>query len=810
MRLAIFVICGSLFLCSSTFAQTMVSTVVDLEQAVAAASEGETIVLSPVFPTTLVATVNLNVAHENNFSIDGAGITLLPASNSRHFNINKTSANGGLTLKNFTFKGFRNTANINDESAGTQGGGLAINGQGTVIVENTRFDAISGNNSGAAVWVASTSKLHVLTSSFVDNYAGGHGGAILSQGSLWVSDSTFTGNISKAGGYSGGAIALFKTTVAGETHVVRSKFMQNVSYTRGGAIAAHQAQQPITIEESYFEGNQTKGSPSGYLDGGAVSIYGPDAVVFTLKNSTFYKNEAADDAGAVFIENWHADSHSLMVNNTFFQNSSKDVNPAASSGFNVATSGGAIQLSLPSKVRLENNTIAQNYTSSTYQRGAGIGFHANSDGAPIVDLKNNIILGNYYGTAIGGSQTSNLHANFGGKVIVTRVALTNSGGNIGLDNGTALPAGVDMAAVFGNVSPVLWTNYSPLKAGNPSDGSQQIVPSLSILPNDGVVLGLADGTGVATSLTLDGRNLPVIAGNPDIGAVEILWVKFDPNGGSWNNLPAPIDLAYEGVFYASAVGAYYDIGFIGSGALKAVTPSLSLPTALGVNAAVDLLAPASSGLVFTGWNTQANGQGTPYIVGAVLPATANLTLYAQWAPAITYQGMYSRRTHGSSGIFDLRIDESKLVTERTLTIEPRNPVGGVQTLVLKFDAVPAAVGNVVVKNTVGTVMGGVTTSLSVAGNYLVITLTGIADITRADITVGNAGGTGQSIHGAVGFLIGDVSQNGRVQAGDSSLIAELVGVTSLNASNYLRDISCNGRIQTADRTYVDDRVGNIL
>jgi uncharacterized repeat protein (TIGR02543 family) len=36
-----------------------------------------------------------------------------------------------------------------------------------------------------------------------------------------------------------------------------------------------------------------------------------------------------------------------------------------------------------------------------------------------------------------------------------------------------------------------------------------------------------------------------------------------------------------------------------------------------------------SGYEFTGWNTQANGQGTPYANQATVPS-ANLTLYAQW------------------------------------------------------------------------------------------------------------------------------------------------------------------------------------
>lgn len=39
------------------------------------------------------------------------------------------------------------------------------------------------------------------------------------------------------------------------------------------------------------------------------------------------------------------------------------------------------------------------------------------------------------------------------------------------------------------------------------------------------------------------------------------------------------------------------------------------------------------GYVFTGWNTGEDGQGTPYLDAASYSFTADLTLYAQWAPA---------------------------------------------------------------------------------------------------------------------------------------------------------------------------------
>lgn len=44
---------------------------------------------------------------------------------------------------------------------------------------------------------------------------------------------------------------------------------------------------------------------------------------------------------------------------------------------------------------------------------------------------------------------------------------------------------------------------------------------------------------------------------------------------------------------------------------------------------------------FSGWNTAANGSGTSYAPGASLTVSANVTLYAQWAPRASYTVTYN-------------------------------------------------------------------------------------------------------------------------------------------------------------------------
>jgi hypothetical protein len=43
-----------------------------------------------------------------------------------------------------------------------------------------------------------------------------------------------------------------------------------------------------------------------------------------------------------------------------------------------------------------------------------------------------------------------------------------------------------------------------------------------------------------------------------------------------------------------------------------------------------------AGKAFNGWNTKADGSGTPYTEGQQITLNSNMTLYAQWVDAFTY------------------------------------------------------------------------------------------------------------------------------------------------------------------------------
>jgi uncharacterized repeat protein (TIGR02543 family) len=61
--------------------------------------------------------------------------------------------------------------------------------------------------------------------------------------------------------------------------------------------------------------------------------------------------------------------------------------------------------------------------------------------------------------------------------------------------------------------------------------------------------------------------------------------------------------------------------------------------------------PTRDGYTFAGWNTQADGNGTPYAAGATYSANAAVTLYAQWTP-VTYTATFADGSGGTGWTID--------------------------------------------------------------------------------------------------------------------------------------------------------------
>lgn len=143
-----------------------------------------------------------------------------------------------------------------------QDGGGAIWTQGTLNINDSTFSGNSATNEGGAVFASAIAR--IVNSYFNDNEASGNGGALRLGGSATITQSTLEGNVSDVAGggiYSNGTI---------EARL--SYFIDNSAGTYGGGIYFDHYNNNITfrVEDSMFTRNTAGTSGTGY--GAALSI----------------------------------------------------------------------------------------------------------------------------------------------------------------------------------------------------------------------------------------------------------------------------------------------------------------------------------------------------------------------------------------------------------------------------------------------------------------------------------------------------------------------------------------------------------
>ena len=155
----------------------------------------------------------------------------------------------------------------------------------------------------------------------------------------------------------------------------------------------------------------------------------------------------------------------------------------------------------------------------------------------------------------------------------------------------------------------------------------------------------------------------------------------------------------------------------------------------------------------------------------------------------------SRKTHGGAGDFTLAIDTTKLLHD-AVTVEPRS-IGGGHLIVFQFDQM------ITIAGTATTTSGAVTATA--VGQEVWVTLTGVADNTRATISLSGVNGNGAA-NVSLGFLVGDVNNTRSVNSSDISSVKARSGHAT-TAANFLFDVSAGGAIYSSGISAVKARSG---
>jgi uncharacterized protein (DUF1800 family) len=188
--------------------------------------------------------------------------------------------------------------------------------------------------------------------------------------------------------------------------------------------------------------------------------------------------------------------------------------------------------------------------------------------------------------------------------------------------------------------------------------------------------------------------------------------------------------------------------------------------------------------------TPRKNRGAGALFALALAALSIANAFA--APALTQA--FSRKTHGAAGDFDLVLDRLAPLSG-SLSVEPRYDT--THRIVLRFNETITATGNASSTTTGGGPIGNATASFS--GTDVTVTLSGIENARRVSVNlngVTSASGSA-NVSVAVGFLVGDVTNNRAVASADWSQIKARAGQTVDN-TNFVFDINLSGIVSAAD------------
>lgn len=549
-------------------------------------------------------------------------VTLQAGTTGPHVRFSGSSAQS-LTLNGLAFIG-HNPTNPAGAPGGTSGGGVSIEGIGAVEVSDSEFSGIDGSSGLALAGVAT---LDVTRSSFLGNRAGNSAAIGLPTGiAATITDSSFAKNHGTSSGYSGGAIRL-----QGKSHLTieRSVFADNLSTTRGGAIAFHQMDGTLTIRDSVFERNTVPiaGNNSTLNDGGAIAvnerpITGQQTGQTRITGTTFTGNSAGDEGGAILAQSGVGSSF-IVENSTFFENVARGLQSPVDNN----SGGGAIE-AFGTPVTLLHNTFINNIAERgnlvlvPTQRGGAVSAAGDKAALPVqpLTLSHNLFVGNDTLDSRGASPATSAYRQVNAEAGIISpdsddpaAALAS---NIGVDNGKAIDRTVINAAlVLGTDTPAPAPNGSSVVAGDPNASLTQTPGTFVIHPADGEELtGIAWGVyPAAAGIASDQRGYPV-AQPAHAGSVQQSIVRFDPNGGDWESYEnAPFDGNRIVQRNSDEVAIVWAIAPVGS-VVQTEAPPTTTP----------------ADMEFTGWNTSADGSGTFYQPGDISLQAERIQLFAQW------------------------------------------------------------------------------------------------------------------------------------------------------------------------------------
>ncbi|MEQ1515317.1 MAG: putative Ig domain-containing protein, partial [Usitatibacteraceae bacterium] len=184
-------------------------------------------------------------------------------------------------------------------------------------------------------------------------------------------------------------------------------------------------------------------------------------------------------------------------------------------------------------------------------------------------------------------------------------------------------------------------------------------------------------------------------------------------------------------------------------------------------------------------------------------AAVNVTPSA--LPPLALIGVVSRKTHATSGTFDVAINNATAIGG-LIDVEPRS-IGSGHTIVFTFNNPVTVAGSVGIVDSGAAPIGSATSLAS--GNDVIVTLTGVPDNRRVAMTLSGVNSGVATFTTSMGFMIGDVNNTRTVNSSDISGVKARSGQTT-DALNFKFDVNATGAVNSSDISAVKARSGTTL
>ena len=434
----------------------------------------------------------------------------------------------------------------------------------------------------------------------------------------------------------------------------------------------------LTLTDSAEGGTITGGNNSG--SGGGVYVYGG---TFTMTGGSITKNTASESGGGVYVVSnavLTLSGGSITDNEASYGggafaalNTTLILSCGGISGNTATVSGGGVYASLDSKVTLSDGSISENTArnygggvyldSSTFTMNgsaevagntaaSGGGIWIASDGA--FTMQSGTIANNI-------ARNTQILVHGGGGVYVNGGTFTMNGGvireNEAVQAGSGLTHGGGVYVYDGTLD-LSGGGITDNSANDNGGGVYFAGNSIFRVSGSPGISGNKAGEADNNVYLLSGKTITVSgvlsSGGAGIGVTtQVVPTQGEPTAITDTTSGAQIfqsdDVRYNAFDDGVQVRLYWNpvVTYLANGGTGTMAPQI-VPYGTGTTVSGNSF--IRSGWSFAGWNTNADGTGTPYSADGSITLTSDLTLYAQWVEKskLTFAVIVSGTTYGQT------------------------------------------------------------------------------------------------------------------------------------------------------------------